>query len=231
MEVAKFFTIIDPRKPLLEAVNVQFDSGVISRVLVSSPWMPPVCGFCKEIGHSTKRCLTAPKPCPLCNSTDHAKAKCPQAPKQVPRGMKTRRSKSRDKQKWKVVDNQLVVSQAAVPSQLEQPANNHPQQSVQTDMTMVEINHQSKLGTVKDKAKGESSGTAPYLRSVIPRSASGTSRSSQSDVQPDSSDVESSDSELEECEFSKHEPDFEVVRNRKRFSGQKGKRDRGPKLF
>lgn len=34
LEVAKVFTIIDPRKPLPEAVNVQFDSGVISRVLV-----------------------------------------------------------------------------------------------------------------------------------------------------------------------------------------------------
>ncbi|RID76986.1 LOW QUALITY PROTEIN: hypothetical protein BRARA_B03932 [Brassica rapa] len=42
LEVAKVFTIIDPRKPLPEAVNVQFDSGDISRVLVSSPWMPPV---------------------------------------------------------------------------------------------------------------------------------------------------------------------------------------------
>lgn len=38
LEVAKVFTIIDPRKPLPEAVNVQFDSGLISRVLVSSPW-------------------------------------------------------------------------------------------------------------------------------------------------------------------------------------------------
>lgn len=41
LEVAKVLTIIDPRKPLPEAVNVQFESGVISRVLVSSPWMLP----------------------------------------------------------------------------------------------------------------------------------------------------------------------------------------------
>lgn len=34
LEVAKVFTIIDPRKPLPEAVNVQFDSGEISRVMV-----------------------------------------------------------------------------------------------------------------------------------------------------------------------------------------------------
>ena len=47
---------------------------------------------------------------------------------------------------------------------------------------------------------------------------------------PDSSDVESSDSELEEGEFSQHEPDFELVRNRKKFSGLKGNRGRGPKI-
>ncbi|XP_048604867.1 uncharacterized protein LOC125582291 [Brassica napus] len=50
LEVAKVFTVINPRQPLPEAVNVQFDSRDISRVLVSSPWMPPVFGFCKEVG-------------------------------------------------------------------------------------------------------------------------------------------------------------------------------------
>lgn len=47
LEVAKILTIIDPRKPLPEAVNVQFDSGEIRRVKVSSPWMPHVCSHCK----------------------------------------------------------------------------------------------------------------------------------------------------------------------------------------
>lgn len=36
LEVAKVLTIIDPRQPLPEAGNVQYDSGEISRVLVSS---------------------------------------------------------------------------------------------------------------------------------------------------------------------------------------------------
>lgn len=62
LEVAKVFTIIDPRKPLPEAVNVQFDSGEIRRVLVSSPWIPPVCAHCKEIGHNIKRCKKSPLP-------------------------------------------------------------------------------------------------------------------------------------------------------------------------
>lgn len=79
LEVAKVFTIIDPRKPLPEAVNVQFDSGEIRRVEVSSPWMPPICAHCKEVGHSLKRCKTAPITCSLCNSTSHGKDQCSRA--------------------------------------------------------------------------------------------------------------------------------------------------------
>ncbi|CAL9248339.1 unnamed protein product, partial [Arabidopsis halleri] len=77
LEVAKVFTIIDPRKPLPKAVNVQFDSGEIARILVSSPWMPPVCGHCKEIGHTQKRCSKAPVSCSKCNSTVHLTESCP----------------------------------------------------------------------------------------------------------------------------------------------------------
>ncbi|XP_056862477.1 uncharacterized protein LOC130510146 [Raphanus sativus] len=78
LEVAKVFTIIDPRKPLPEAVNVQFQSGAVSRVLVSSPnWMPPVCGICKEVGHVSKRCPSATKTCALCKAEGHATENCP----------------------------------------------------------------------------------------------------------------------------------------------------------
>lgn len=220
LEVAKVFTIIDPRKPLPEAVNVQFDSGVISRVLVSSPWMPPVCEVCKEIGHSTRRCPSTPKPCSICSSTDHVAAKCPKAPKVEPRGRKTRRSSSRRKQQWVEVENSAPASQqTAIQKSGPTPA---------AVTSFVEITNDSKLGTVKDRVRGESSVSG--VGRQLPRSVSGTSRSSQSEMLPDSSDVESSDSELEEGEFSKHEPDFEVVRNRKRFSGQKGKRGKGPKI-
>ncbi|KAL0741639.1 hypothetical protein Bca4012_083152 [Brassica carinata] len=139
----------------LERIAGLFDSGVISRVLVSSLWMPQVCGFCKEIDHSTKRCPTAFKPCSLCDSTEHASDK--------------------------------------------PPGITLPPLSVQSKTSLVEVTHQSKLGTEKDKARGEPSGTASYLQPVIPRSASGTSRLSLSDVQPDSSDFDSTDSELEEA--------------------------------
>ncbi|XP_023643336.1 uncharacterized protein LOC111831932 [Capsella rubella] len=77
LEVAKVFTFIDPRKPLPEGVNVQFQSGEIRRVSVSSPWMPPICSHCKEVGHSLKRCKTAPSTCSNCSSTVHLVASCP----------------------------------------------------------------------------------------------------------------------------------------------------------
>ncbi|RID44972.1 hypothetical protein BRARA_I01733 [Brassica rapa] len=223
LEVAKVFTVIDPRQPLPEAVNVQFDSGAISRVLVSSPWMPPVCGLCKDIGHATRRCPTAPKPCAVCKSTTHASAKCPEAPKKEATGRKTRRSRSRTKQKWPQTEK---PAPAPAPLQPRLLSTN----MVIAKSTVMESPHPVKLGNKSDMATGESSGTAPQRRKQLLRSSSGASRSSHSDLQADSSDVESSDSELEEGEFSKHEPDFEVVRNRKHFSGLKGNRGRGPKI-
>lgn len=238
LEVAKVFTIIDPRKPLPEAVNVQFQSGEISRVLVSCPWMPPVCETCKEIGHISKRCPQLPKACSLCKSTEHASINCPAKSKQETRGRKTRRSKSRGKQKW-------VVAAPPIPSQQQDQAD-----KLGTDGILVshkgdphiqnchlELSLQTKLGTREDRAVGESSGAratppeaTPHLKAALQRSGSRTSHASHSDVQPDSSDVESSDPELEEGEFSMHEPDFEVVRPRKVFSGRKGKRGSGPNI-
>ncbi|XP_018458792.2 uncharacterized protein LOC108829679 [Raphanus sativus] len=235
LEVAKVFTIIDPRKPLPEAVNVQFESGEISRVLVSSPWMPPVCDTCKEIGHTAKRCPQKPKTCSVCDSSAHLTANCPQKQSHKAPGKKTRRgrSKSKEKQQWIVVDPSASASNKTVPPVQKQallpptlPVN---PQKPQTQLELMEPNHQTQLGTRKDYCVGETSGTSCKEMPVLPRSCSGISRSSHSDVQPDSSDVESSDSELEEGEFSRFEPDFEVVNNKKRFSGLKGKRGKGSK--
>ncbi|XP_033142267.1 uncharacterized protein LOC117132412 isoform X2 [Brassica rapa] len=200
LEVAKVFTIIDPRKPLPEAVNVQFDSGEISRVLVSSPWMPPVCESCKEIGHVTRRCPSsvAAKPCSRCKSLTHITANCPQKQSQDPQKnnpeptkRKTRRSKSRGKQIWKRVD------QVNLP-QTEAPRTEAPPPIASTDYQHTEIVKHSKLGT--------------------------------------GCDVETSDSELEEGEFSDRDREFQVVRNKKKFSGlkqsgQKGNRGRSLKLY
>lgn len=101
---------------------------------------------------------------------------------------------------------------------------------IHTKTSLEVITLQSKLGTEKDTVRGEPSGTTGGTPSKFPRSVSANSRSSQPELQADSYDVDSSDSELEEGEFSKHEPDFEVVRNRKRFSGHKGNRGNGPKI-
>ncbi|RID41400.1 hypothetical protein BRARA_J01365 [Brassica rapa] len=120
LEVAKVFTIIDPRKPLPEAVNVQFDSGEISRVLVSSPWMPPVCDICKEIGHATRRCPRAPKVCTLCGSVDHVRSKCTQ--KHEPKGKKTRRRRSKDKQNWVMTNPPTGASSPSQETHAKQPA-------------------------------------------------------------------------------------------------------------
>lgn len=79
LDVAKVFTIIDLRKPLPEAVNVQFESGEIKGVFVSTLWMPPVFSHCKEVVYSVKRCKKAYVLCDDCKSTAHVTAKCPRA--------------------------------------------------------------------------------------------------------------------------------------------------------
>lgn len=118
IEVAKVFTIIDPRRPLPEAVNVQFESGEIRRVLVSSPWMPPVCSHCKEIGHSLRHCKEAPITCRACNSVTHEADACP---KQNDIGAKKRRNqRNRRRSKTPVpssVPAKDLVKRAGLPSQ------------------------------------------------------------------------------------------------------------------
>lgn len=201
LEVAKVFTIIDPRKPFPEAVNVQFESGVISRVLVSSPWMPPVCGICKKIGHADRRCPSAMNSCSHCKSATHISANCPQKQRKEPAGKKTRRSRSRGKQVWKEKDQ----TTGALPAL--------PPPSVTSEVQRVETIQSSKLGNLNVMQKGGTSETPEYLQVRRPGSSPGHSRSSKSEIQSDSSDVDSSDPDLEEGEFSKFELDFQVVRN------------------
>jgi len=101
LEVARVFTIIDPRKPLPEAVNVHFASGDIRRIEVSSPWMPPVCAHCKEVGHSLRKCKVAPITCKACNSTLHLADACP---RDQPQGVKKRHRRRRSKTPKPVVE-------------------------------------------------------------------------------------------------------------------------------
>uniref|UniRef100_A0A0D3BQJ3 CCHC-type domain-containing protein n=1 Tax=Brassica oleracea var. oleracea TaxID=109376 RepID=A0A0D3BQJ3_BRAOL len=77
IEVAKVYTVIDPRKPLPEAVNDQFESGEVFRILVSCPWLPSLCSHCKKVGHTISKCPSAPPKCPACNSVKHDINSCP----------------------------------------------------------------------------------------------------------------------------------------------------------
>ena len=52
IQVAKVYTVIDPRKPLPEFVNARFESGDTRRIGVSSPWLPSLCSYCKKFGHT-----------------------------------------------------------------------------------------------------------------------------------------------------------------------------------
>ena len=76
IEVAKVYTVIDPRKPLPEFVNARFESGDTRRISVTSPFLPALCSFCKKVGHSISRCKAAPKTCTLCNSVKHLTVEC-----------------------------------------------------------------------------------------------------------------------------------------------------------
>lgn len=104
LEVARVYTIVDLTKPLPEAVNVRFDSGHIQRVAVTSPWLPPTCDHCQEVGHNIKRCPTAPITCSECNSTGHAVEVCPRtikidADSKKETGIKKRKKRKQNKKK------------------------------------------------------------------------------------------------------------------------------------
>ncbi|XP_010493744.1 PREDICTED: uncharacterized protein LOC104770968 [Camelina sativa] len=81
VEVAKVYTVIDPRIPLPEAVNAHFESGLIKRIQVSSPWLPSLCNHCKQVGHTVSRCSKAPATCTTCGSVKHLTADCPRVKK------------------------------------------------------------------------------------------------------------------------------------------------------
>lgn len=76
LEVAKFYTVIDPRTPLPEAVNAQFDSSEVVRITVSSPWLPSLCGHCRKVGHTVSKCPNAPPKCDICGSVKHHASVC-----------------------------------------------------------------------------------------------------------------------------------------------------------
>ncbi|CAN7132273.1 unnamed protein product, partial [Brassica rapa subsp. narinosa] len=171
LEVAKVLTLIDPRKPLPEAVNVQFDSGEIKRIGVSSPWMPPVCSHCKEIGHSLKRCKAAPKNCSTCNSTVHQSADCPRKPNFA----------HSNKKQYKVKEKADTIL----------PKETTPR--VSNSFSKLEVATDTALGT-KALEKGSTSNTEVQI--TRPKKASHEQSDGSShftEVEHDSSDISSSE--------------------------------------
>lgn len=212
LEVAKVFTIIDPRKPLPEAVNAQFETGEICRVLVSSPWMPPVCEHCKEIGHSARGCGKVTKLCANCSSSAHTTPNCPQNKKQNKNGAgkKTRRGRSKSKTR------SLSVA---------------PKGPKEGDEKIYRAIENTNVGDINASKVFEVGGTS--LSSQQPEKVSTvgtitrTSSAACSEVERDSSDTASSDSDAEEGQIMEYDPGPDR-KLRNRHSGKNRARGKAP---
>ncbi|KFK27320.1 hypothetical protein AALP_AA8G367500 [Arabis alpina] len=214
LEVAKVFTVIDPCKPLPEAVNVQFESGDIARVLVSSPWMPPTCGFCKEVGHNLKRCKKAQILCSVCNSTTHEPDQCPKKGQTGQNKGASRRGRARSRSQ--------VQKKSKESNEERTNLNEEPPSFVITPGP-------TSLGVSSDTFKGESSGLSLACKTSDKGNVQETGRSCKSsEVEEDSSDVESSPRQSVSGESYDHQGYTEVTYNIKK-KGKKGKRGKGPK--
>ncbi|CAL9235725.1 unnamed protein product, partial [Arabidopsis halleri] len=185
LEVAKVFTIIDPRKPLREAVNVQFDSSEITRILVSSPWMPPVCSHCKEIGHTLKRCSKALVSCSRCSSTVHATESCPR--------LKTTESKHMQQKKHlhygKVAHVDAAKGQNFVYVRVS-PKTVLVKESAREGLVQPILEHHL--------LKGEASGLSVQSKADTLKDCDARVSANSSEVEPDSSDTLSSDHDDED---------------------------------
>lgn len=209
LEVAKVFTIIDPRKPLPEAVNVQFDFGEVKRVLVSSPFMPPVCEQCKEIGHRARRCPKAPISCENCKSTAHNTNQCPR--------VKTSTTKRKYQKKNKDAASAApAVSKLGSPGLDASPAGN----AIANNFNPVNETLQEKKS---DMLVGDSSGLSVATKSISPLVAGNkVPRETCSEVEQDSSDTLSSEPD-EEVSLGDEFLDFTDVLPRRRRTGLRGK--------
>lgn len=208
LDVAKVLTIIDPRKPLPEAVNVQFDSGDICRVTVSSPWMPHVCSHCKEIGHTIKHCPAAPITCARCKSSAHSAESCPRSKRQKRKNTSTPRSPH------------AKVPPPPPDTKGKSIQNSAPQLETGTDLGTAAPPATTPSKNIAVKTAGTSA-LSDSSRAMITRSSTvrGSTSASVSEAEPDSSDISSSDSEAEEGQYI-------PVRTKRRSRGGRGK---GPK--
>lgn len=209
LDVAKVLTVIDPRKPLPEAVNVQFDSGDIARVAVSSPWMPPVCSHCKEIGHTIKRCSAAPITCKGCKSTTHSFDVCPRS-----KGHSHKKDESKQKQKQRKSSASIHGRPS---SQQVQPQDKGTSSAPLSSEQKGKAIEYSAPPTAKEiQADPGSKSFSKIASSVLAESSKAMGATSISEVDSDSSDVPSSDSDMEEGQYI-------PVRTKRRSRGGRGK--------
>lgn len=230
LDVAKVLTLIDPRKPLPEAVNVQFDSGEIRRVKVSSPWMPQVCSHCRDIGHSLRHCKSAPITCKGCSSTAHNLENCPRANEN---GSKSRRNQRRRRSKTParaaevppetadatatvMIENKKSTGKAWVLKSKVAGPSGELQSTTSGSITVQ--NEGLTLGSTNSLQIGESSVGRREERVLNPSTVlvhKEASHSEESEVEADSSDVMTSD------------PDdqmFELVLSKRQRKDLRGKR-------
>ncbi|XP_013632542.1 PREDICTED: uncharacterized protein LOC106338013 [Brassica oleracea var. oleracea] len=123
IEVAKVYTVIDPRKPLPEFVNARFECGDTRRIAVTSPWLPSLCSFCKKFGHTITRCKHAPKTCLTCNSVKHPTALCPRTNHSVADKEKHEKEGKKREGKKPIKSLLPIVGQPAVTTNTVDPKN------------------------------------------------------------------------------------------------------------
>lgn len=206
LEVGKVLTIINPSVPLPEAVNIQFATGEIHRIAVSSPWLPPICSHCQEVGHSIRRCPTAPITCLGCNSSSHNEESCPRAKKpqkesgegEKPDSTIHRKKKKKAALKWiekiskSVKGKEVATEVMPAKSSIVAEEGSTPKHSTRT-------NSKFKRGTIATKAKNKTT-------MVSDSSVSSDSPSSSDHQEASSSESDSSEEELsseEEIPFTK----------------------------
>ncbi|KAL0718786.1 hypothetical protein Bca4012_068109 [Brassica carinata] len=151
IEVAKVYTVIDPRKPLPQFVNARFENGDIRRIAVSSPWLPSLCSYCKKVGHTITRCKDAPKTCLTCNSVRHSTESCPRG-RGIPKKDKGKApiksllpTVQQAKQVYKPVENQKNVSapSSTVPVTVSADTEAGSTKIARAHMMVVDANHTS----------------------------------------------------------------------------------------
>ncbi|KFK24244.1 hypothetical protein AALP_AAs61703U000100 [Arabis alpina] len=212
LEVAKVFTIINPSKPLPEAMNVQFESVEIRRIEVACPWLPPICDYCKAVGHSQRRCPTTPITCSACKSTAHADENCPRAKKKDDKveahlasvEIKTQSQKKNPKRRKKEKQRQLLLESKAL--SIQEPEESLPKAS----KTLKAGKRDSKKRlTADEKGKGHASLDSPadkYLIKEKTRSPTNlvVSSSEESSSEEDSIDAEQVEDSSSDSDTNSH---------------------------